>query len=154
MSEFLKDAPRHNTIEELQLTMAKLFEFDSANLDTMALGQTRLFHEVQRLYLQESKYLRYIMRKYDKVFLHRKKYYMGVLPQSVYKAEPLNPLPLKSEIDMYMRADDIVCEMKELMSESEERVKYTEDCLKRVRDRGYDIKNAIEWRKVVESGLG
>lgn len=149
-NDFFKDMPRHMDMETLQEKLKDLMKMDSVNLDAEALRQTNLFFEVQRFYIDEGRCLRWLMAKQAKMQLHRKQYYLGQLPAAIYAAEPLNPRPLKTEVDVYMKADDILQEFGEMVKESEARVKLAEQTLNRVRERGFDIKNAIEWRKAVE----
>ncbi|CAL9976494.1 hypothetical protein VPHK469_0016 [Vibrio phage K469] len=149
-NEFLKGMPKTDTLEDLQDEMEKLFELDSINLDKEALRQDRVFFEVQRYYIQEGRVLRFLIEKFESVKLYRRKYYLRQLPSKVYEAEPLNPFPLKTEVDQYLKADSLVWEMRNLTEEQEMKVKYLEDCLSRARSRSFDIKNAIQWRCMLE----
>lgn len=149
-NDFFATMPRHMDIDELQAKLKELMHMDTVNLDAEALRQTSLFFEVQRLYIDEGRCLRWLIQKHTKMSLFRKQYYLGQLSPEVYKNEPLNPRPLKTEVDTYLKADDILMELNGLVQEAEARVKLCEQSLYRVKDRGFDIKNAIEWRRAVE----
>lgn len=149
-NDLFASMPRHTNMEELQVKLKELMKMDSVNLDAEAIRQTSLFFEVQKFYIDEGRALRWLMAKQAKMLIYRRQYYLGQLPPSVYAAEPLNPRPLKTEVDVYMRADDVMQELGEMVKESEARVKLCEQSLDRVKQRGYDLKSAIDWRKAVE----
>lgn len=149
-NDFFAKMPRHMEIDELQDKLKELMKMDSVNLDAEALRQTSLFFEIQRYYIDEGRCLRWLMVQQTKMQLHRRQYYLGQLSPAVYAAEPLNPRPLKTEVDLYLKADDILLELGEMVKEAEARVKLVEQTLSRVKDRGWDIKAAIEWRRAVE----
>ncbi|QZI89719.1 hypothetical protein MYOV002v2_p0014 [Vibrio phage 144E46.1] len=149
-NEFLKGMPKTDSMEDLQDKMEELFKMDSLNLDKEALRQDRVFFDVQRYYIQEGRVLRFLLQKFETVKLYRRKYYLRQLPSAVYEKEPLNPFPLKTEVDQYLKADHLVWEMRNLTEEQEAKVKYLEDSLSRARSRSFDIKNAIQWRCMLE----
>lgn len=147
------EEPEHESIEDLMDFCEGLLDIEpsqSGNLDQLALDQTRHYHKIQRKYIFEGRYLGWALRRQASIKLLRRKYYLGVLPSKVYASEPLNPMPAKSEINEYLKGDHMMLIIDEIVENAEQRVKYLEQALQRVRDRGYDIKNAIEWRKVVE----
>ncbi|QZI90474.1 hypothetical protein MYOV003v1_p0150 [Vibrio phage 207E48.1] len=149
-NEFLKGMPVSTPLDELQDIMEELFKLDSINLDKEALRQDRVFFEVQRYYIQEGRALRFLVQKLETVKLYRRKYYLRQLPSKVYEEEPLNPFPLKTEVDQYLKADPLLWEMRAITEEQEAKVKFLEDSLNRSRSRSFDIKNAIQWRCMLE----
>ncbi len=147
---FFEDMPRSMPIEDLLNKLEELFEMDTINLDKEALQQTKLFFEIQRLYIDEGRCLGWIADKEAEIVHMRRRYYQGNLPQSAYVKEPLNPLPLKTDVDKFLKADRMVLNIRRMLADAEVKTKLCEDSLKRVRDRGFDIKNAITWRMAME----
>lgn len=145
--DFLSDAPQHFKNEELQEQVELILKIDMANLDGEALRQTDIFFKVQELYRKQSRFLRWLMSAHADVKLYRQQYYLGQLPDAVYQKEKLRVRPLKTEISMYMAADKIMQEMNEYMKDAEDGVSFLEDTMKHVRDRGFNIKTAVEWRQ-------
>lgn len=152
MSEFLKDAPPSRSHEAILAELEQLFTMDTVNLDKEALRQTTIFYKVQNMIMTEGQRLRWLIGKYEQLKLYRRKYYLGILPSAVYQAEPLKVKPLKTEVDLYMKADPMMQEIKAAMDDQDAKMKLLEDSLKRVKDRGFDIKNAIQWRSLMEVG--
>lgn len=144
--DFFKDAPEHMEIEELEIRIKKILQIDQRNLDTESLRQSDIFFEMQQLYIRESSFLRWLSNAHAKVKLYRHQYYLGQLPSAVYAKERLNVKPLKGELPMYMAADPIMNEIDGHMAEANERVAFLEDSMKHIRDRGFNIKTACEFR--------
>ncbi|AUR97718.1 recombination protein [Vibrio phage 1.244.A._10N.261.54.C3] len=150
---FLEGMPKSDTIEFLQNRMEELFAMDSVNLDKEALRQDKLYFEVQRYYIQEGQVYRFLLEKFEGVKLFRRKYYLRQLPESVYRDEPLNPFPMKSEVDYYLKADPLIWEMRQLVDEQDAKVNYLESAIQRAKARSFDIKNAIQWRCMLEGRM-
>lgn len=125
---------------------------DEANLDVEIIRQTKIFSDIQGIYLTEVRKLRDLNVKQDKLKLDRWMYYNGKAPAAVYKKDPMNYTILKSDIDKYLAADALLSEMKMLVGEQEDLVKFLEDSLKRIQSRGYELKTAIDWKKWIAGG--
>ena len=68
--------------------------------------------------------------------------------------EPLKyPPSTKSEIDIYIKQEAVYNEIHSITNEARRRVKYLEDVLWRIKERGNEIRTIIDWRKFVEAGL-
>lgn len=145
--DFFKDAPRFESLEEIQNKAEQWLGIDQTNLDAEALRQTDIFFDCNKLYFQQSRYLRWLMHKQAEVKLYRTQYYQGELPPEVYKKDKLRVRPMKSELGLYLKADKLMQEIDSLVAEAEETVTYLENTMKHIRDRGFNIQNAMEWRK-------
>lgn len=123
---------------------------DEINLDQISLKIGRTFMTVNRHYLREGRYLEHLNNKYRQIDLYLKRYYAMELPPHVYTERPLKVRPLKSEIDMWVRADDMYIEMSELLQEQKAKVKFIESCLERLNKLGYEVKTAADWRRYMD----
>lgn len=56
---------------------------------------------------------------------------------------------LKNEIDTYIESDNLLIDSLLKMSLQEQKVNYLESVIKSINNRGYNIKNAIEWMRFV-----
>lgn len=54
---------------------------------------------------------------------------------------------LKNEIDTYIESDNLLIDSLLKMSLQEQKVNYLESVIKSINNRGYNIKNAIEWMR-------
>lgn len=159
MSE-LKEIPYEVLFEELKTipleyimdVLEKSLDIDpsSKDLDKSSLASSRLFMEAQRFYIAEIRVLEKLVAKKNKTDLYLRRYYAGELPSQVYQARPLPVKPLKSDIDIWIKADDNFIEMNSLVEEQKRKVKFIESCVDRIKTRGYEIKTAIDWRKYMD----
>jgi len=56
---------------------------------------------------------------------------------------------LKQEIDTYIESDDMMIEAILKTSLQQEKVDYLEAILRQINNRGFQIKNAIDWNKFI-----
>ena len=95
-----------------------------------------------------------IMRRADHQKLYRDKweYYGGKSDAKVYAAKPFDIKVLKNDLQMYIQSDEDILELQGKISYYESIIKYIDGVIKSIDNRGWDIKNAIEWKKF-EAGM-
>ena len=64
--------------------------------------------------------------------------------------EPFQYKLLKADVQEYIDADENVIESKKLLALQEEKVDYLEAIVRGLSNRGYLIKNAIDWKRFTE----
>ena len=64
--------------------------------------------------------------------------------------EPFQFKLLKADIEQYIDADDDVIDSKRSFALQEEKVEFLESVVKSLTNRGYLIKNAIDWKRFSE----
>jgi predicted transcriptional regulator len=69
------------------------------------------------------------------------------------KREPWSRTVIKQDIPQYIEGDDDMIALVTKMVYQEEVVSLLEDILKMINNRGFQIKNAIEWRKLTNFGV-
>ncbi|WPJ72031.1 hypothetical protein DEEACLCL_00006 [Salmonella phage CRW-SP2] len=140
------------SIEDIMADIEPLISVDpnDMNLDQISMRTGRSFMIVQRHYIREGKYLEYLYGKQKEIELWLKRYYGSDLPPHAYEKRPLKTKPLKTEIDTWMKADDMYVEMSMLVYEQKAKVKFIESCLERLNKMGYEIRAAIDWRKYLD----
>jgi|TARA_B100001094_G_C18004811_1_gene707067 hypothetical protein len=141
------------TLEELQ---------HEARNDLAVIDQERLDQESLKNQTIKSKWLEHrtrydqllIMRRADHQKMYRQKweYYGGKADAKVYAAKPFDIKVLKNDLTMYIQSDDDILEIQGKISYYESIVKYVDGVIKSIDNRGWDIKNAIEWKKF-EAGM-
>ena len=140
-------------LEELQ---------NEARQDLAVIDQERLDQESLKNQTIKSKWLEHrtkydqllIMRRADHQKLYRDKweYYGGKSDAKVYAAKPFDIKVLKNDLQMYIQSDEEILELQGKISYYESIVKYIDGVIKSIDNRGWDIKNAIEWKKF-EAGM-
>ncbi|AIX13107.1 putative repair and recombination protein UvsY [Erwinia phage phiEa2809] len=141
-------------IEYIMEVMDRYFAIDpyDKNLDQISLRCGRAFSQAQKFYLNEGRGLEKFTAKRNQVEVQRRLYYLGQLPAAFYQKEPLPRPVLKTDVELYLKADSVLQEISALVEEQKRKVKYLESCFDRIRSMGYEVKNAIEWRKYMDGG--
>ena len=79
-------------------------------------------------------------------------YYGGKSDAKIYVQKPFDLKVLKSDLAMYISSDEEIIELSNKISYLEYTIKYCEGVIKSIDNRGWDTKNAIEWKKF-EAGM-
>ena len=141
------------TLEELQ---------NEAREDLTILDQERLDQESYKNQNIKPKWLEY-RTKYDQLLImakanHQKmyrekwEYYGGKADAKVYVAKPFDLKVLKTDLQMYINSDEEILNLQGKMSYYESIIKYVDGVIKSIDNRGWDIRNATEWKKF-EAGM-
>lgn len=95
-----------------------------------------------------------IMSKTNHQRLWRNKweYYGGKADAKVYAAKPFDIKVLKTDLTMYIQSDDEILELQNKISYYESIIKYIDGVIKSIDNRGWDIRNAQDWKKF-EAGM-
>ena len=91
---------------------------------------------------------------YSKILLERRQYYQAKATAAVYAEEPF-PFKVrdKDDLKLYLDADEKLKNLSLKREYYDMMLRYTEEILKQISNRTYQIKNAIEWRRFT-SGYG
>ena len=79
-------------------------------------------------------------------------YYGGKADAKIYVAKPFDLKVLKTDLQMYITSDEEIINLSNKITYLETVVKYTEGVIRSIDNRGWDTKNAIEWKKF-EAGM-
>lgn len=140
------------SIEDIMADIEPLISVDpnDMNLDQISMRTGRSFMVIQRHYIREGRYLEYLYTKQKEIELWLRRFYSGDLPPSVYQERPLKTKPLKTEIDIWLKADDMYTGVGTMLSEQKAKVKFIESCLERLNKMSYEIRATIDWRKYMD----
>jgi len=127
-------------------------ELDKNNLDNESLKTPKLHAKYYRIFMEEIRILKSLDIKYNQVKKDRQSYYLGDLPDEVYKEEPLHKKWLKSEIDIALKADEKLNEIDVKRDLQKMKVKLIEDFIKTLNNRSFIIRDAIEFAKFKNGG--
>ena len=90
--------------------------------------------------------------EYQRLYRDKWEYYGGKADAKVYVAKPFDLKVLKSDLAMYISSDEEIIQLSDKISYLEYTIKYCERIIKSIDNRGWDTKNAIEWKKF-EAGM-
>ena len=79
-------------------------------------------------------------------------YYGGKADAKIYETKPFDLKVLKSDLSLYIESDEEIIAIENKIVYLETVIKYIDGVLKSIASRGWDIKNAIQW-KSFEAGM-
>ena len=140
------------TLDELKLQVSQDLKVDDEHLDTESLKN----QEIKAKYLDvKSKYELLLYRakgEYKRIYRDKWEYYGGKADAKVYVSKPFDIKVLKTDLSVYITSDEEIIDAENKIGYLETVVEYIKGVIKSVDNRGWDIKNAIEWKKF-EAGV-
>tara|TARA_B110000977_G_scaffold31547_1_gene41813 strand:+ start:28 stop:459 length:432 start_codon:yes stop_codon:yes gene_type:complete len=139
-------------LDELKLEVYDDLKIDKEHLDTESLKN----QEIKAKYLDvKSRYELLLFKAkgdYKRIYRDKWEYYGGKSDAKVYVSKPFDIKVLKTDLSVYITSDQDVIDAENKIGYLETVVDYVKGVIKSVDNRGWDIKNAIEWKKF-EAGV-
>lgn len=135
-------------LDEIQKMWANDSKIDNDDLGNESIKSSILHCKYYELY-NTTYLLRENARQiHDKVYLERYNYYTGKADPEVYEKEPF-PFKVreKDSINRYLNADERLSKVSLKIKYYDQTLRYLEEIIKQISNRGYQIKNAIDWMK-------
>jgi len=136
--------------DDIRKMVAKDMIIDDTELDIESLKIPQLHNKYLNMFHDE----RLVLKKLeaDKRELARDKweYYTGKMSQEELDRRGWQPFQLKvlkQDLDRYLYSDSDVTLLMDRITLQKEKVDYLASIVKSISGRGWEIKNAIEWRK-------
>jgi hypothetical protein len=121
---------------------------DTHRLDDESLRTPQLFGAWMSVLSDEGIKLKQLLNLQKKAYLERWRYYNGTQTDKYYHEYGIiHQKILKTDINVYLDADDYLCEIKEIVEIQEQLVNLLERSIKEIGSRTFHIKNAVEWRR-------
>ena len=140
------------TLDELKAQVTKDLKINDERLDTESLKNQELYTK----YLDIKSNFELLMYKaksdYKILFREKWEYYGGKADAKIYETKPFDLKVLKSDLSVYIESDEEIIAIENKIVYLETVVKYLDGVLKSIQARGWDIKNAIQW-KSFEAGM-
>ena len=139
-------------LDELKLEVYNDLKVNNEHLDTESLKN----QEIKAKYLDiKSKYELLLFKAkgdYKRIYRDKWEYYGGKADAKVYVSKPFDIKVLKTDLSVYITSDEDIINAENKIGYLEIVVDYIKGVIKSVDNRGWDIKNAIEWKKF-EAGV-
>ena len=139
-------------LDELKLQVSQDLKVDDEHLDTESLKN----QEIKAKYLDHKSKFELLLFKakgdYKRLYREKWEYYGGKADAKIYASKPFDLKVLKADLGVYISADEEIIDAENKIGYLETVVDYIKGVIKSVDNRGWDIKNAIEWKKF-EAGL-
>ncbi len=139
--------------EEIQKLWTGDCEIDETELSQESVKIPQLHNKYLIFFHDERLRLRNMKFEYGKLLKLKREYYSGRMTEEEMEAldwEPFQFKLLKADIQEYIDADEDIIESKKKSALQEEKVDYLEAIVKGLSNRGYLIKNAIDWKRFTE----
>jgi hypothetical protein len=141
-------------ITQMWLEDAKI---DDVELDTESLKIPTLHAKYLKILYQEKLKLKSLSIKRKTLSRVLAEYYRGDLnnPEDLREIgrDPWSRTVLRQDLPSYVDSDNDMIKLLTKIAYQEEVVSLLEDIIKNINNRGFQIKNSIEWRKLTNFGL-
>jgi hypothetical protein len=137
-------------IEEIVSEWDKDSKIDETELSTEAVNIPKIHNKYLKIFMGERISLFRLKAEKNRVRKTLQEYYLGELDK--HELEELGrdqfyKKLLKNEIDVYIESDDLFIETTLKVAMQQEKVDYIERVIKSLDNRGFAIKNAIDFMK-------
>lgn len=142
-------------IEEIFAQWKQDSTIDKTELGDEALKIPKLHHKYYQMYISERLLLRSLEAEMKRLKLDKFEFLtQGPNEDTKDKGWKLPPrgMVLKSDIQMYLEADDDVVKLSLRIGMQQEKLELLESIIKSLNNRGYNIKAAIDWQKFTMGG--
>ncbi len=135
------------TFDELQQLAEKDLKIDNLALDLESLKTPALHNKWLKFHNQYTQLLKKAEQDLARLTREKWEYYTGKADPSVYQAKPFNLKILKQDVDKYLKSDDEIIKLEQKVTYILSVVDYLDRTVKMISNRGFQIKNAIDWQK-------
>ena len=135
------------TFDELQALAEKDLKINDTELDLESLKTPQLHNKYMKFHNQYVNLLKKAEQDLARLTREKWEYYTGKADPSVYQERPFNLKILKQDVDKYLKADEDLIKLEQKVTYVQSVVDYLDRTVKIISNRGFQIKNAIDWRK-------
>jgi len=135
------------TFDELQALADKDLKINDTELDLESLKTPQLHNKYMKFHNQYTNLLKKSEQDLARLTREKWEYYTGKADPSVYQQKPFNIKLLKPDVDKYLKSDDELIKLEQKVTYVQSVVDYLDRTVKIISNRGFQIKNAIDWRK-------
>lgn len=139
-------------LEDIMDAAESALGIDETNLAKESLDTPKIYGRFLRIRTQESMIHKKLSYDLKKLYQDKRDYYLGRASPEIYKAKPFDTKIVKSEVDTYIQADEEIADLGIRIEIQEEKISYLDGILKQIANRGYLIKNCIDFQKLINGG--
>ncbi len=141
------------TLDDIKSQWAEDSKIEQDLLDEESIKIPQL-HSKYLNYLSDVRLLK-LKKEYEYKSLRRDKfeYYTGKSEPSVYQEKPFNLKILKQDLGLYMDSDSELQLLQTRINYYEEIMFFLEKVLHCLNNRGFQIKNSIDWQKFMQGSI-
>jgi hypothetical protein len=140
-------------LEELQNLADKKLKINDTELDLESLKTPQLHNEFLKHLTNYKLMLSRAETEYNTLKKDKWEYYTGKADASVYAEKPFDLKILRTDIDKYLDADIDLQKAKQKVDYLNTTVDFLDRTIRQISNRGFTIKNAIDWRKFTSGAI-
>ena len=140
-------------IEQLQEQVDKDLKINDTELDLESLKTPQLHNKYMKHLTKFKLMLSRAESEYNTLKRDKWEYYTGKSPAEVYAKKPFDLKILKTDIDKYLEADEDLQKQKQKVDYLNTLVEFLDRTIRLISNRGFTIKNAIDWRKFTSGAV-
>lgn len=130
-------------------------KMDNTELGEESLRIPRLHHKYFKIMASEAMLLKSIESEYKTLYKRKHEYYTGVLSEEElreYDWEPQQLKILKADLSIYFDSDPDLQALQRKIEIQKQKLSFLESIIKTIVNRGFLIKNAIDWERFKNGG--
>ena len=140
-------------LETLQEQVDKDLKINDTELDLESLKTPQLHNKYMKHYTKFKLMLAKAETDYSQLKRTKWEYYTGKADASVYAEKPFDLKVLRTDVDKYIESDEELIKLKQKKEYLTTVVDYLDKTIRQISNRGFTIKNAIDWRKFTSGAI-
>ena len=140
-------------LEQLQDLADRKLKINDTELDLESLKTPQLHNEFLKHLTKFKLMLSRAETEYNVLKKDKWEYYTGKADASVYALKPFDLKILRTDIDKYLDADIDLQKAKQKVDYLETTVDFLDRTIRQIANRGFTIKNAVDWRKFTSGAI-
>lgn len=120
------------------------------DIGSESLKTPMLHHKYLQILVQEKLVLKKHKYKYKRLYKEKWEYFLGFMSQEQMEErgwEPMSLKIIKQDVDKYIESDEQIAQLQLLIEYQEEKIDALESIIKTINNRGFQIKNYIDFEK-------
>ena len=140
-------------LEKLQDLADTKLKINDTELDLESLKTPQLHNEFMKHLTKYKLMLSRAETEYNMMKREKWEYYTGKADASVYAEKPFDLKILRTDIDKYLDSDIDLQKQKQKVDYLSTTVDFLDRTIRQIGNRGFTIKNAIDWRKFTSGAI-
>lgn len=142
-------------LDDIMIVWEKDAKMDQTELGEESVKIPLLHHKYYKMFVDEGLLYKKLEMDYKSLYKLKYEYYMGILDQETMQErgwEPNSLKILKADLAVYTDADPDLQTLQARLDVQKQKMSFLESVIKTINNRGFLIKNAIDWERFKVGG--
>ena len=140
-------------LEKLQEQADGDLKINDTELDLESLKTPQLHNQYMKHLTKFKLMLSRAETEFNTMKREKWEYYTGKAPAEIYAEKPFDLKILRTDIDKYLESDTELQKAKQKVDYLDTTVDFLDRTIRQIANRGFTIKNAIDWRKFTSGAI-